>query len=82
MLEVLYYNITSEALEVLYYNITSEVLEVLYYNRYFSNYKSIEVWLGIKYFEYSVSRDKIFFIYFKHIKLRDLNYEIHPMTGV
>ena len=47
------------------------MLEVLYYNiikLIFTAYGSIEVGLGIKYF---VSRDKIYFIYFTHIKLRD-----------
>ena len=49
----------------------ASMLELTYYNiinRIFSTYKSVERELGIKYF---VSRDKIYFIYFTHIKLRD-----------
>ena len=37
-------------------------------------YKSIEVGLGIKYFKYFISCDKIYFIYFTHIKLRDCTF--------
>ena len=50
------------------------MLEVLYYkiiNLIFSTYNSMEVGLGIKYFKYSVPRDKK-----KSFILSTLNYEI------